>query len=853
MNDYQKTLSELESELCTSFENGLTQEEASSRLKSYGLNELKEPKRTPLIVKFFLEFKDILVLILIAAGIISIIVDPSELVESIVIFLVVILNAIIGVIEENKASNAILALKKLQKPYTKVVRDDITKSIPSNELVPGDIILLEAGDYIPSDSRIIEAFYLTVSEASLTGESVPVKKNNCEIIKEVPLGDRINYLYSGTYIATGRTKAIVLKTGVNTELGKIASMLHETKETKTPLQNKLDDIGKVIGIICLVICAIVFVLEILSGSEPLEAFKSAVSLAVAAIPEGLATVVMVVLSIGITKLAKEKAIVKKLPAVETLGSTSVICSDKTGTLTLNKMTVVRLYSKSGYEQLDNLKPSGKLVLSYMALCCDALEDVGDPTEIAIVSANNKYGIVEDYKRVGEIPFDSDRKLMTVVIQKKDGSYLSITKGAPDVLLSRSSGSAFVMSENLKMASNALRVLGVSYKEYKTMPKIDSNLECDLIFLGLVGMIDPFRPEAKESIMVCKKAGIITVMITGDHVVTAKAIAKDLNILTDDDIALSSEELNHYSDDMLFDNLEKIKVYARVTPKDKVRIVNAWQEKGYIVAMTGDGVNDSPALKKADIGCAMGITGTEVAKEAADMILTDDNFNTITKAIKLGRGIYDNILKCVRYLLSSNIGEVFTIFVASVISAILIGIGEESIGIPLLPLHLLWINLITDSLPAIALGMEETSDSVMDRLPRGKNQSFFSQGVGKQIFREGFIIGLLTLSSFLLGNILTNNLNMAQTMAFITLSMTQLFHSYNMKSDNSVFSKKSFNNKFLNLSFIIGLVLMILVCYVGVLNDIFKTTQLDFIYFFIAFMLSSSILLFGEYFKKMKNR
>lgn len=854
---FQKEKELVVSELKSNQELGLSSSEVEDRQLKYGKNEFEKKKKQSLFVKFLLEFKDALIIILLVAAIISFIVEPSEWVESVIIFIVVIINAILGVYQENKAEKSLEALEKMSSPLCKVIRDGITLQINSNELVIGDIIIIEAGDFIPADSRIIECSNLQVDESALTGESVPVTKHS-DVINgnEIPLGDRKNMLFSSTFVTNGKAIAIVTATGMKTEIGKIAGMLLTNEKQTTPLQNKLTQVSKIIGIVSIFICIIVFVLEYITSKDALDSFKTAIALAVAAIPEGLATVVTIVLSIGVSNMTKVNAVVKKLPAVETLGCTSIVCSDKTGTLTQNKMTVLELFNHDLKKVENELTNDEKLMLSYFALCSDAkinFEDgkeirIGDPTETALIEVNNKYGLdIKNIKRLADIPFDSSRKMMTVFVQI-DGKIIQITKGAPDIIINNSKQNdnlSKALEANDNLANRALRVLAVGFKVLDKLPEtisedISYGIEKDLEFMGLVGMIDPSRPEVKDAIALAKQAGIRTIMITGDHVTTAKAIAIDLGILNDNQKAISSKELANMSDEELFEHIEEYSVYARVAPEDKVRIVDAWQKKNKIVSMTGDGVNDSPALKRADIGCAMGITGTDVSKEAADMILLDDNFATIITAVKEGRGIYSNIKKCIKYLLSSNIGEVITIFIASIISLFVIG----GIGVPLLPIHLLWINLITDSLPAFGLGMEKASDSLMKEKPRPKNEGFFANKMFVHIFVEGVIIGLLTLLAFLIGE--KQSLEIGQTMAFLTLSSTQLFHAFNVKSDSTIFSKNTFNNKFLNFAFILGFVLQLLVIYIPFVNNvIFGLVALNITNLLISVGLAFSIVIIME--------
>jgi len=864
--DAKKSFDEILKELETSVDAGLSSDEVALRIEKYGKNELVEKKKKPLIVKFFEQFKDFLVIILLIAAVVSILVDPHEWVESLIIFIVVLLNAILGLVQESKAEKSLEALKKLSTPFVRVIRNSETISIASNELVKGDIILVEAGNFIPADCRLIEAVNLSVDESALTGESVPVNKITEPIDKEdISMGDMKNSLFSSTFATYGHGKAVVVKTGMETEIGKIATSLMDFKETKTPLQEKLTQIGKVIGVLCVAICIIVFALEMLIEPDFIAAFKMAVALAVASIPEGLAAIVTVILAIGVEKMVKQKAIVKKLPAVETLGSASVICSDKTGTLTQNKMTVLKLFYNELKEISGDLSKEELEMLEFFSMCTDAIveetdegiKEIGDPTETALVTAKQRYvkkPVYSNLKRVYDLAFDSSRKMMSVVFEKKDGKYLVITKGAVDVLITRSLNvdKKKVLKATDEMASKALRVLAVAYREMDFIPDdLDfEEVEKDLTFIGLVGMIDPARPEVKDAIEVASNAGIRTIMITGDYVATAKAIASELNILREGDIALSSQELNALSDDELFNNIEKYSVYARVAPSDKVRIVKAWQEKGEVVAMTGDGVNDSPALKQADIGCAMGITGTDVAKEAADVVLVDDNFKTIVSAVYYGRGIYANIKKVVRYLLSSNIGEVFTIFVASLLSVLLIGVD---FGIPLLAIHLLWVNLITDSLPAFALGAEDPEPDVMSNKPRAKNESFFANGLGFSIIWQGVMVGSLTLIAYVIGHFASPDTYLGQTMAFMTLSSVQLFHAFNMKSEQSIIKANIFKNKFLVGAFVLGMLLQLTICYVPFLADIFKLVPLNLGYLLICMGLSFSVIIIVEIAKAFKSK
>lgn len=842
---------------------GLSSTKANEIIKKFGFNELQEVKKKSLVIKFLEQFKNSLIIILIFAAILSVIVNKENITEGIIILMVVLINASLGVFQEAKAEKSLDALKKLSSVNVKVIRDGNKIMLDAKFLVPGDLLIVEAGDYIGADALIIEANNLMVNESTLTGESVPVDKNSDEIEETNILGEQKNRLFSGTFVTNGSAKAIVTKTGMKTEVGKIANLLQSQKFEITPLQIKLAQIGRVIGFFAIIICMVVFLIEwlVIYPDNIMEAIKSAIALAVAAIPEGLATIVVVILSIGVQKMAKQNAIIKKLPAVETLGSTSIVCSDKTGTLTQNKMTVVTIYKNELKDINKSLTDSEKEMLLYFSICTSASVTeiagvevkVGDPTEIALIDANNNYGLSDEgYKQILEIPFDSDRKMMSVVVNYKE-RYFLITKGAFDQIIkvSKNVDQEAVEAASYQMATKALRVLGLGIKKLDNIPTNNNllELENDLEFIGLVGLIDPPREEVKAAIKLANQAGVRTIMITGDHVVTATAIANDLGILESGYEVISSEELNNLSDEQLETNIEKYSVYARVSPYDKVRIVKAWQSKNKVVAMTGDGVNDSPALKTADIGCAMGITGTDVAKEASSMILVDDNFTTIITAIKQGRGIYTNIKKAVEYLLSSNIGEVITIFLASIITAIFS--KKFNFGIPLLPIHLLWINLITDTLPAFGLGFEEVSDDVMRQKPRDKNESFFGNNLGKTIIVQGIIVGIITLIAYSLGLLISSDQKVARTMAFLTLSLIQLFHAFNLKSSNSVFSKQVFDNKFLNWSFIVGVILQIGIIYINPVANIFQVIKLNLLQLVLCICLSFLIVIIVEV-KKLIN-
>ena len=834
---------------------GLTSQQAAQLLQKHGENKLEGKKEDSILVMFLGQFKDFLVIILMIAAVISIVL--GEYLDGSIILAIVILNAILGVTQENRANNALKALKELSSPMAKVLRDGAIDKIASNLIVPGDIIMLEAGDYVPTDMRLIESVNLKIDEAALTGESVPAEKVASAVLPaDAGLGDRINAAFMGTVVTYGRGMGIAAETGMDTQMGKIATMLTETEEESTPLQKKLDDLGKILGIVCLVVCGLIFLLGVLRGGEMFEMFMTAVALAVAAIPEGLTVVVTVILAMGMQKMVKSNAIIKRLSAVETLGSTTVICSDKTGTLTQNKMTVVKLFdgkqkyevSGTGYGSegeilLDGKKTESKglaKLLQGAALCNDAIYKqeeariIGDPTEGALLVVAQKYGIEDEetretFPRLQEIPFDSDRKLMST-FHEIDGAIVMYTKGAPDEVLRRSvaayeNGEIVPMTDairetiskqNNEYAEGALRVLAVAYRPMDEIKGLDSvSQERDLIFLGLLGMIDPPRDEVRDAIHVCKTAGIGVKMITGDHKTTASAIAADIGIITDG--ALEGRELNDMNDEQLREAVTHISVFARVSPEHKVRLVDAVRANGNIAAMTGDGVNDAPSLKRADIGVAMGITGTDVSKEAADMILTDDNFASIVKAVEQGRTIYDNIRKVVGYLLSCNIGEILVIFIAMV----------ANWGSPLSPIHLLSINLITDAFPAFALGMEEEEDGTMDMPPRDPKESIINKKMSVAVGMQSIFLAIGALASYAFSlYVLGHDALEASTMCFTTLVLGELLRAYSARSEHrSIFRMKPFSNAFLNKTVIFSLVFMALVVYVPFLQPVFKTVAL----------------------------
>ncbi len=817
---------------------GLSAAEVEARRAQYGPNRLKEKKKKTNLQRFAEQFKDVMILILIAAAVISFVVvcveqNWGELFEPMLILLIVILNAVMGVVQESRAEHAMEALQSLSAPHTRVIRDGVEQIIDAADLVPGDIIKLEAGDSIPADARLIRSVSLKSEESALTGESVPSEKDaGAAVAEDAPLGDRSTMVFSGCSVTYGTALAVVTGTGMNTEMGKIANLLESADEGKTPLQEKLAKLGKYLGIVALVACGIIFVVGLANGTEPLDIFMTSVSLAVSAIPEGLPAIVTIVLSIGVQRMVSKNAIIRRLPAVETLGSASVICSDKTGTLTQNRMTLVRTYC-DGDTDGTAFSPDGehsdrvRNLLRLSALCCDGSvnfeggreQHIGDPTETALVLAAHKIGMPKDTinqesPRVAELPFDSDRKLMSTV-NRIDGKLVVITKGAFDVMATRCVAGNIEAARAMtnKMSADALRVLAVGYKVIDALPATvtSEELENGLTFVGLVAMIDPPRPEAKAAVAVCRKAGIKVVMITGDHVVTASAIARELGILHDGDRAITGAELDAMNDAELDACVEQISVYARVSPENKIRIVKAWQRKNQVVSMTGDGVNDAPALKAADIGCAMGITGTDVAKGAADMTLTDDNFATIVDAVREGRGIYANIKKVVGYLLGTNIGEVICVFVAMLIWQVS----------PLLSMQLLWINLVTDSLPAIALGMEAVEAGVMEQKPKPKNEGIFAHGYGAQIVLQGCMFGGLTLIAYWLGDTLMGGAEHAgQTMAFIVLAFSQIVQAFNMRSSRSLFRINPFGNKTMNLAALATVILTAGILFIPGVNTAF---------------------------------
>lgn len=882
---------EVARKLRTNIERGLSKEEAENRRNKHGPNKLEEKKKENIFIRFIKEFKDFMIIILIIAAIISAVVSyiqgQNDYIDSIIIIAIVVLNAIMGLVQEAKAEKSLEALKDMSAPVAKVRRDGRILTIKGTEVVPGDIVLLEAGNYVPADCRLINSYNLKVEESSLTGETVPVTKD-AEVLldSKTPIGDTLNMAFANTIVVNGHAEAIVTEIGMNTKVGQIAKMIITNEAPETPIQRKLGEVGKTLGIACLCICAFIFVIGILKKIEPVEMFMTSVGLAVAAIPEGLPAIVTIMLSIGVTRMAKKNSIVRKLPAVETLGSSSVICSDKTGTLTQNKMKVTKIMDIKG-ESLDLQK---NLILELGTMCTDVEEDVGEATELAIINAAREQGkykerLYQKFTRINDIPFDSDRKMMSTIhkigseiidlsthsdewnnesnlignthdnmysnsnlnnettknsnssdlkildlIHNSNDKFLCITKGAPEVILKNCSkyylnGQINILNDesirkiekiNSAMAENALRVIAVAYSSMPRLPtNIDSeSLERNLTFVGLIGMIDPPREGVKEAVQNCKKAGIKTVMITGDHILTAKAIAKELGILGNNDLAITGKELDKISKSELEKNISKYSVFARVSPEHKVRIVEAFQKTGAVVAMTGDGVNDAPALKKADIGIAMGKNGTDVAKNAADMILADDNFVTIVEAVKQGRNIFDNIKKAVHFLISTNIGEIVTIFMG-----LLLGLKS-----PLLAIQLLWINLVTDSLPAIAIGLESPDKNIMNQKPRNSRKGIFADGLWSKIILEGIMLGMLTLVAFSVGNNLYG-LEVGRTMAFVAMAMLELVHSFNVKSEESIFKVGILENKYLIGAFILGTLLQVVVVMVPAFASVFSLVPL----------------------------
>ena len=844
---------------------GLTCAQVEEQRAKFGENRLKEKKKKTNLQRFLEQFRDVMILILIGAAIISFIVacvegEPKEFFEPALILVIVIVNAIMGMLQESKAEKALDALKNLSAPHARVIREGQEQVIDAAELVPGDVIKLEAGDFVPADAKLVRSVSLKCEESALTGESVPAEKDADALVAEdAPLGDRHNMVFSGCGVTYGTATALVTATGMNTEMGKIANMLESSEETQTPLQQKLATLGKYLGIVAIVACLVIFVVGLLDGMAVMEIFMVAVSLAVSAIPEGLPAIVTIVLSIGVQRMVKKNAIIRRLPAVETLGGASVICLDKTGTLTQNRMTLVKAYTDGGaLEEIGQNSAPVLQLLRYGALCCDGsvvvredgtVQHIGDPTETSIVFAAEKQGMPkaklnEENPRLAELPFDSDRKLMTTV-NRVDGKLIAITKGAFDVLAQRCVRGDIEAARrvNDEMSEQALRVLAVAWRELEEVPQnpTSETLEKDLTFMGLVGMIDPPRPEAKQAVAVCRKAGIKPVMITGDHVVTASAIAREIGILRPGDEAVTGTQLDKMTDAELDQRVRNISVYARVSPENKIRIVKAWQRQGEVVSMTGDGVNDAPALKAADIGCAMGITGTDVAKGAADMTLTDDNFATIVDAVREGRGIYANIKKVVGFLLGTNIGEILTVFFAMIL-------WRES---PFLSMQLLWINLVTDSLPAIALGMEAVEKDVMEQKPRPKNEGLFAHGYGVRIGLQGCMFAILSLLAYQIGKNLYGAVEGGQTLAFMVLALSQVVQAFNMRSFHSIFRIGVFTNRKLNGAALVSLALMALVLFIPPVAGAFGLVALSPVLYLIGIGLSLAPLIVMEIAKALE--
>ena len=843
---FSKLPDQVLSDLDTDQNRGLSSTQAQHRLNEYGPNRLEGAKKESLLSRLLSQFKDPMILVLLAAAALSLLSTGGEdWVEAAIILVIVLVNACISISQENSAEKALEALQKMSAPLAKVIRDGQMVRLGTELLVPGDIILLEAGDLVPADARVLECANLKTDESAMTGESVPVSKRAMAFLPEdTALGDRENMVISSTVVTNGRAVCIVTATGMDTEVGRIARMLTDAEDVTTPLQRKMGEISKTLSFLCLSVCAVMFGVGLIYGRELLGMFMTAVSLAVAAIPEGLPAIVTIVLALGVQRMAGRNAIVKKLPAVETLGCAGVICSDKTGTLTQNRMTVVDVWSWEDRHRQETL--------AIGALCNDTVltyhEDgsprtTGDPTETAFVDAAfrdgmDKNALEQRMPRIAELSFDSERKLMSTV-HPLNGKFRVMVKGAPDILLARCS---YILSSsspapltptitkrvdeaNTAMAEKALRVLGCAYKDLDALPpgELTSDLlERGLTFVGLVGMIDPPRTEVRQAVVQCYRAGIRPVMITGDHRLTAVAIARDLDIFRPGDLAITGEDLDFMSQELLEQDVERFSVYARVSPEHKMRIVQAWQKRGMVVAMTGDGVNDAPALKAADIGCAMGITGTDVAKGAADMILTDDNFATIVHAVEQGRGIYSNIKKAIHYLLSCNIGEILTLFLAT-----LFNFQQD----PLVPVQLLWLNLVTDSLPALALGMEPVESSVMTEKPRSAREPLFSRAFSLRLAWQGAMVGLLTLAAYWLGEYVLSDPAQADatanTMAFATLTFSQLFHAFDVRSESqSLFRLGISSNPAMNKAFLVGMALQLSVLLIPPLMDLFQVCPLS---------------------------
>ena len=862
MELYSQSREEAVQTLGTDPARGLNQRECQRRLEQYGKNELRPAKRRGLPARFFSQFQDLMVLILLAAAAVSFAVSwvrgDGEYVDSLIILAIVVCNAVIGTVQEVRADRAIQALKKLSSPHAWVIREGRRQRVESSQLVPGDLVVLQAGDLVPADLRLLKSAELKIEESALTGESVPAEKDaEARCPQNAPLGERKNMAFASTGVASGAGVGVVAATGMDTAMGRIAHMLEHEQSPQTPLQQRLKRMGKVMGVGVILICAVIFLLGLFQQRPPLEMFMIAISLGVAAIPEGLTAVVTIVLAMGIKRMAQKRAIVRHLPAVETLGSTQVICSDKTGTLTQNKMTVVAFSSARGEERLDS--PAAQFALELATLCSDAQEVgekiTGDPTETAFLRAckRGKGELEGCYPRVGEIPFTSARKRMTTAHRLPEGGFRLIAKGAPDVLIARCTQllqggeirpltgamKAKLLSDNSRLAERALRVLAVAYRDVSALPSDDRESESQLIFCGLIAMEDPPRPGVKEAVAQCKRAGILPVMITGDHAATALAIGQRLGIAESSSQVMTGPELDRLDDGALSKKVFQYRIFARVSPEHKVKLVRAFQQRGMVVAMTGDGVNDAPALKAADIGCAMGKNGTEVAQSAADMVLTDDDFSTIVAAVREGRGIYQNIRKTVHFLLSCNIGEILVVFVAFLLRA----------PTPLLAIQLLWVNLVTDSFPALALGADPIQGDVMEQPPHKREEGVFSGGVGFAVAVEGCLVGALALLAYTIGRAFFDYDPAApaigRTMAFCVLSLSQLVHSFNMRSEHSVLKLGLLSNRKLVAACGFCAILMVSVVLFPPLSALFQTTALTAFQWLIVAALSLCPLLVVE--------
>lgn len=862
MELYSQSREEAVQTLGTDPARGLNQRECQRRLEQYGKNELRPAKRRGLPARFFSQFQDLMVLILLAAAAVSFAVSwvrgDGEYVDSLIILAIVVCNAVIGTVQEVRADRAIQALKKLSSPHAWVIREGRRQRVESSQLVPGDLVVLQAGDLVPADLRLLKSAELKIEESALTGESVPAEKDaGARCPQNAPLGERKNMAFASTGVASGAGVGVVAATGMDTAMGRIAHMLEHEQSPQTPLQQRLKRMGKVMGVGVVLICAVIFLLGLFQQRPPLEMFMIAISLGVAAIPEGLTAVVTIVLAMGIKRMAQKRAIVRHLPAVETLGSTQVICSDKTGTLTQNKMTVVAFSSARGEERLDS--PAAQFALELATLCSDAQKVgekfTGDPTETAFLRAckRGKGELEGCYPRVGEIPFTSARKRMTTAHRLPEGGFRLIAKGAPDVLIARCTQllhggeirpltgamKAKLLSDNSRLAERALRVLAVAYRDVSALPSDDRESESQLIFCGLIAMEDPPRPGVKEAVAQCKRAGILPVMITGDHAATALAIGQRLGIAESSSQVMTGPELDRLDDGALSKKVFQYRIFARVSPEHKVKLVRAFQQRGMVVAMTGDGVNDAPALKAADIGCAMGKNGTEVAQSAADMVLTDDDFSTIVAAVREGRGIYQNIRKTVHFLLSCNIGEILVVFVAFLLRA----------PTPLLAIQLLWVNLVTDSFPALALGADPIQGDAMEQPPHKREEGVFSGGVGFAVAVEGCLVGALALLAYTIGRAFFDYDPAApaigRTMAFCVLSLSQLVHSFNMRSEHSVLKLGLFSNRKLVAACELCAFLMVSVVLFPPLSALFQTTALTALQWLIVAALSLCPLLVVE--------